>query len=96
MDLLGEMSFDIHTGGERVSVALENDDGDVTTRLESCQRLLKFARHSQVDYVERRVDQLQASDGRCDIYFHSSCGGGEHRPVQADRSVYLHVLNINR
>jgi hypothetical protein len=78
VNLLGDVGFDIHASGERVSVAFENDDGDVAARFQFRERLLKFARHAQVDDVQRRVDQLDAGDGRRDFYFDSSCNGGGH------------------
>src|SRR5208282_1877619 len=73
VNLLREMDLDVHTGGENMGVAFEDDDGDVAARFDFSERLLKFARHVQVDDVQGRVDQPDARDGRRDFYFDSSC-----------------------
>jgi hypothetical protein len=50
------MGSDIHASGENRSIAFEDYDGDVRSRFKVRERLREFARHREVDDIERWID----------------------------------------
>ncbi len=51
VNLVGEVSLDLHAGGERPSVALEDDCRDVGVGFGFTERLLQLLHHREIDDI---------------------------------------------
>jgi len=67
LDLVGSVRAHVDARRKRSALSVENDHGDIMVRLDLRQRMRQLLHHGDVDDIQGRMAQHNASNWRCDI-----------------------------